>query len=193
MATLYRQQQPSEPSRSSTTHALLQLDCSADLLLYSRNLGPGVQARCFERKNEALRAQLDQHRDFLIQQKIHSPVPRLDIPRQDDTQRLNAHSVASQLIPLHVITQPRHQPEIQIPIRQQPAMNVLVRPQSPVEDDMDVHPVALPQAFEPFDPVLEERRRYEDMLIHHRLYERRVQYLRNLSGGQLEGDGNIGF
>jgi hypothetical protein len=45
---------------------LLNLDCSADLRHYSRNLGPGVQERTFQTTSDALRKQLDEHRDFLI-------------------------------------------------------------------------------------------------------------------------------
>lgn len=46
---------------------LLHLDCSADLRSYSRNLGPGVQEKIFERTSDALRTQLEEHRDFLLQ------------------------------------------------------------------------------------------------------------------------------
>jgi hypothetical protein len=64
---------------------LLNLDCSADLRHYSRNLGPGVQERTFQTTSDALRKQLDEHRDFLIrhqrqQQPNATPAPVLSGP-----------------------------------------------------------------------------------------------------------------
>lgn len=70
----------------STSQNLLNLDCSADLKSYRRNLGPGVQAKCFEKTSDTIRAQLDNHRALLLQHRqsgqtsgIPSPVPRLEI------------------------------------------------------------------------------------------------------------------
>ncbi|KAH6866419.1 hypothetical protein J4E91_007632 [Alternaria rosae] len=64
------------PARShgfDRQHSLLQLDCSADLRHYSRNLGPGVQERIFQTTSDALRKQLDEHRDFLLRHQQQQP------------------------------------------------------------------------------------------------------------------------
>ncbi|KNG49091.1 hypothetical protein TW65_04072 [Stemphylium lycopersici] len=58
-------------------HSLLQLDCSSDLRHYSRNLGPGVQERIFQTTSDALRTQLDEHRDFLLQHQKQQQQPHL--------------------------------------------------------------------------------------------------------------------
>ncbi|CBX97102.1 predicted protein [Plenodomus lingam JN3] len=50
---------------------LLHLDCSADLQPYSRNLGPGVQEKAFQWTSDVLRAQLEEHREFLLRQQQH--------------------------------------------------------------------------------------------------------------------------
>ncbi|KAF1943613.1 hypothetical protein EJ02DRAFT_453088 [Clathrospora elynae] len=58
---------------------LLHLDCSADLRPYSRSLGPGVQERIFQTTSDALRAQLDEHRDFLLRHQQQAQ-PHLSHP-----------------------------------------------------------------------------------------------------------------
>ncbi|CAO2648961.1 Nn.00g099100.m01.CDS01 [Neocucurbitaria sp. VM-36] len=72
-------------NRFDRQQSLLSLDCSADLRSYSRNLGPGVQEKIFQRTSEALRAQLEEHRDFLLRHNKSdlvqvSPVPHLLAP-----------------------------------------------------------------------------------------------------------------
>jgi hypothetical protein len=60
--------------------SLLQLDCSADLRHYSRNLGPGVQERIFQTTSDALRVQLDKHRDFLLQHQRQQQPHLVPVP-----------------------------------------------------------------------------------------------------------------
>ncbi|KAF1845799.1 uncharacterized protein K460DRAFT_355563 [Cucurbitaria berberidis CBS 394.84] len=72
------------PHSFDRQQSLLKLDCSADLRSYSRNLGPGVQEKLFQRTSEALRAQLDEHREFLLGhqrngQRQISPVPQVNV------------------------------------------------------------------------------------------------------------------
>jgi hypothetical protein len=111
----------------STSRNLLNLDCSADLKSYRRDLGPGVQAKCFEKTSDTIRAQLDHHRAFLLRHRhdgqgsgLPSPVPRLEVPPSHSAQYSTApphmtapngsYHVASHPRPLSVLSQP-HAPQ----------------------------------------------------------------------------------
>jgi hypothetical protein len=111
----------------STSRNLLNLDCSADLKSYRRDLGPGVQAKCFEKTSDTIRAQLDHHRAFLLRHRqsgqssgLPSPVPRLEVPPSHTAQYSTApphitasngsYHVASHPRPLSVLSQP-HAPQ----------------------------------------------------------------------------------
>ncbi|PSN60379.1 hypothetical protein BS50DRAFT_443518, partial [Corynespora cassiicola Philippines] len=58
---------------------LLNLDCSSDLSRYSRDLGPGVQARNAAYRSDVLRAQFEDHREHILRhkQQFGSPVQTL--------------------------------------------------------------------------------------------------------------------
>jgi hypothetical protein len=75
---------PARPYGLDRQRGLLNLDCSADLRPYAGQLGPGVQERIFQTTSDALRKQLDEHRDFLIrhqrQQSHLAPAPVLSGP-----------------------------------------------------------------------------------------------------------------
>lgn len=139
----------------STSRNLLNLDCSRDLKSYRRNLGPGVQARCFEKTSETIRAQLDDHRAFLLRRRLSgqasgfpSPVPRLEVPQShaalnDDAvpPRVTAsngdYHTASHPLPLQILSQPHA-----------PLQTSSARPQSPVPGDIHTYPNDLRQALE---------------------------------------------
>ncbi|KZM21597.1 uncharacterized protein EKO05_0008048 [Ascochyta rabiei] len=134
---------------------LLNLDCSADLKSYRRDLGPGVQAKCFEKTSDTIRAQLDDHRAFLLRHRksgqasrFPSPVPRLEVlqsytvpsnnavPPQLTVPNNNYHT-ASQPRPLQILSQPH------APLQTSPA-----RPESPVPGNIGTYPIGLRQALE---------------------------------------------
>ncbi|USP79870.1 hypothetical protein yc1106_07144 [Curvularia clavata] len=120
--------------------SLLQLDCSADLRHYSRNLGPGVQERIFQATSDALRSQLDEHRDFLLRhqkQKQLQPPPHL----------------APVPVPAPALTQSyAHRPYTQPPppasvLSSLPATIVTRSPTKTVPGDMNTYPLALREAL----------------------------------------------
>ncbi|KAF1358087.1 hypothetical protein EJ07DRAFT_157101 [Lizonia empirigonia] len=139
----------------STSRNLLNLDCSADLKSYRRNLGPGVQALCFEKTSETIRAQLDDHRTFLLRHRLGgqasgfpSPVPRLEVPQSHAAPNNDAvpprvtasngnYHTASHPLPLQILSQPH------APLQTSPA-----RPQRPVPGDIHTYPIDLRQALE---------------------------------------------
>ncbi|KAF2854821.1 hypothetical protein T440DRAFT_360096, partial [Plenodomus tracheiphilus IPT5] len=97
-------------SPDTLQHRLLSLDCSADLQSYSRNLGPGVQEKTFQRTSDALRAQLEEHRDFLLrhQQNEHAqltPVSQVNSPVAPSVQVMPPAQHATPL--LRDVGQPR--------------------------------------------------------------------------------------
>lgn len=116
--------------------SLLQLDCSADLRHYSRNLGPGVQERIFQSTSDALRTQLDEHRDFLLQhQKQKQP------------------HLAPVSVPVPALTQSyAHRPYPQTPqpapvLSSIPAAIVTRSPTKTVPGDINTYPLALREAL----------------------------------------------
>lgn len=143
----------------STSRNLLDLDCSADLKSYRRDLGPGVQAKCFEKTSETIRAQLDDHRAFLLRHRqsgqasgFPSPVPRLEIPPTHMAHSNNAapphttassgnYHTASHPRPLSVLSQPH------APRAPQLAQSVS-RPQSPVFGRIATYPAGLRRVLE---------------------------------------------
>ena len=140
----------------STSRNLLNLDCSADLKSYRRDLGPGVQAKCFEKTSDTIREQLDEHRAFLLLHRQNgqasgfpSPVPRLEaLPSQSApnsnvasphvTATRDNYYTASQPRPLRMLSQP-HAP-------QQPLQ--ASRPRAPVSGQVGTYPTGLRQALE---------------------------------------------
>lgn len=140
----------------STSRNLLNLDCSADLKSYRRDLGPGVQAKCFEKTSDTIREQLDEHRAFLLRHRqdgqasgFPSPVPRLEaLPSQSApnsnvasphvTATRDNYYTASQPRPLRMLSQP-HAP-------QQPLQ--ASRPRAPVSGQVGTYPTGLRQALE---------------------------------------------
>lgn len=139
-----------------TSRNLLNLDCSADLKSYRRDLGPGVQAKCFEKTSDTIREQLDQHRSFLLRHRqngqasgLPSPVPRLEVPQSHTASSVNAASphvnapsnnyyTASQPRPLQILSQP-HAPRQSAPPSRQ---------NSPVPGQIGTYPTGLRQALE---------------------------------------------
>lgn len=139
----------------STSQNLLNLDCSADLKSYRRNLGPGVQAKCFEKTSDTIRAQLDNHRAFLLQHRqsgqasaFPSPVPRLEV-LQTHTAPSNT-AVPSQLSasnnkyhtafhprPLQILSQPHA-----------PRQTTSARPQNSASGGISTYPSNLRQTLE---------------------------------------------
>ncbi|KAF2624347.1 hypothetical protein BU25DRAFT_158358 [Macroventuria anomochaeta] len=140
----------------STSRNLLNLDCSADLKSYRRDLGPGVQAKCFEKTSDTIRAQLDDHRAFLLRHRqsgqasgFPSPVPRLEVPQSHTVHSNNAippqlaapnnnYHTASHPRPLQILSQP-HAPQQTVP----PS-----RRGSPVPGHIGTYPAGLRQALE---------------------------------------------
>ncbi|KAF9692362.1 hypothetical protein EKO04_009711 [Ascochyta lentis] len=134
---------------------LLNLDCSADLKSYRRDLGPGVQAKCFEKTSDTIRAQLDDHRAFLLRHRksgqasgFLSPVPRLEVlqsyavssnnaPQPHLTAPHNNYHTASHPRPLQILSQPH------APLQTSPA-----RPESPVPGNIGTYPIGLRRALE---------------------------------------------
>jgi hypothetical protein len=130
------------PARSRSfdrQHRLLQLDCSSDLRHYSRNLGPGVQERIFQTTSDALRKQLDEHRDFLLQHQQQQP-------------RLAPASVVSGSTPATPHAYPQPHPYSQV---SQPPLQVATAPQlvhrraepTIVPGDISTYPLALRDAL----------------------------------------------
>jgi hypothetical protein len=147
----------------STSQNLLSLDCSADLKSYRRDLGPGVQAKCFEKTSDTIRAQLDDHRAFLLQHRqsgrasgFPSPVPRLEVPQSHtvpssnnavpppltapNNNNNNNYHVAYHPRPLQILSQP-HAPQPMIPQSRQ-------RSPVPVPGNISTYPTALRHALE---------------------------------------------
>lgn len=142
---------------SSTSRRLLNLDCSADLKSYRRDLGPGVQAKCFEKTSDTIRAQLDHHRAVLLLRHrqsgqasgFPSPVPRLEVPR-DHTVASNRAGGSQMMVsndnyhtafhprPLQILSQP-HAPQ-----QSRPA----TRPQQPTAGNIATYPADLRRALE---------------------------------------------
>ena len=140
----------------STSRNLLNLDCSADLKSYRRDLGPGVQAKCFEKTSDTIRAQLDDHRAFLLRHRqsgqasgFPSPVPRLEVPRSHTvtsnnavpppmTAPINNYHTASHPRPLQILSQP-HAPQQLVSAS---------RPQSTVPGNIATYPIDLRRALE---------------------------------------------
>jgi hypothetical protein len=140
----------------STSRNLLNLDCSADLKSYRRDLGPGVQAKCFEKTSDTIREQLDEHRAFLLRHRqdgqasgFPSPVPRLEaLPSQSApnsnvasphvTATRNNYYTASQPRPLRMLSQP-HAPWQPVQASQ---------PGTPVSGQVGTYPAGLRQALE---------------------------------------------
>ncbi|CAN9103609.1 hypothetical protein CC77DRAFT_1030899 [Alternaria alternata] len=130
------------PARShgfDRQHSLLQLDCSADLRHYSRNLGPGVQERIFQTTSDALRKQLDEHRDFLLRHQQQQP-------------RLAPAPVVSGPAPgtPHAYTQPHPYPQVSQPPLQAAAPQQLVHRRAEpaiVPGDINTYPLALRDAL----------------------------------------------
>ncbi|KAJ8115672.1 hypothetical protein OPT61_g2742 [Boeremia exigua] len=140
---------------SGTSRNLLSLDCSADLRSYRRDLGPGVQAKCFEKTSDTIRAQLDDHRAFLLRHRqkgqasgLPSPVPRLEVlqshtmPSQNAvppqmTAPTNNYHTAFHPRPLQILSQP-HAPQ------RAPAP----RPQEPVPGNVATYPIDLQRALQ---------------------------------------------
>lgn len=155
MVAPQRQTRPHTYS-TSTSRNLLNLDCSADLKSYRRNLGPGVQAKCFEKTSDTIRAQLDNHRAVLLKHRrsgqangFPSPVPRLEVPQQHTplshraggmqvTAPSGNYHTASHPRPLQILSQP-HAP-------QQP--RPMARPRQPIEGNVATYPPDLRQALE---------------------------------------------
>ena len=129
--------------------SLLQLDCSADLRHYSRNLGPGVQERIFQTTSDALRTQLDEHRDFLLQHQRQQQQPHLapvPVPSGPAPAPALAHRPA--------FTQPPPLPPPQQQQLQKPpltsAMGPAIVARSPtktVSGDINTYPLALREAL----------------------------------------------
>ena len=140
----------------STSRNLLNLDCSSDLKSYRRDLGPGVQAKCFEKTSDTIRAQLDEHRAFLLRHRqsgqasgFPSPVPRLEVPPSHtapgndagQSQPNNNYHTTSHPRPLQILSQP-------YAAQQTPPAS---RPQSPVRSipgQVATYPIDLRQALE---------------------------------------------
>ncbi|KAJ4986570.1 hypothetical protein SVAN01_07879 [Stagonosporopsis vannaccii] len=140
----------------STSRNLLNLDCSADLRSYRRDLGPGVQAKCFEKTSDTIRAQLDNHRAILLRHRqsgqasvFPSPVPRLEVPRGQTVPSNRAgmsqvtpsndnYHTAFHPRPLQILSQP-HAPQQTRPSTQ---------PQRPVAGDVTTYPTDLRRALE---------------------------------------------
>ncbi|XP_014561564.1 hypothetical protein COCVIDRAFT_33554 [Bipolaris victoriae FI3] len=124
--------------------SLLQLDCSADLRHYSRNLGPGVQERIFQTTSDALRTQLDEHRDFLLkhqrqqqqQQQPHlAPVP---VPSGPEPALAQPYTHA------RPYAQPPQPPSVSSVI---PAAIATRSPTKTVPGDINTYPLALREAL----------------------------------------------
>jgi hypothetical protein len=129
---------PARPYVFDRQHGLLNLDCSADLRHYSRNLGPGVQERIFQTTSDALRKQLDEHRDLLIrhnrQQPNVAPAPVLSGPSVI-APRSSYAPPTSQIQPPPPLFQPAAP-------RQQP-----LQTRSVVPGDVNTYPPALREAL----------------------------------------------
>lgn len=135
--------------------SLLNLDCSADLRSYSRNLGPGVQEKLFQRTSDTLRAQLDEHRDFLLRHQRNSqmqinPVPRVNAPNPLTVPRPWSHTL------------PSHEPAQ--PLARSPTPPP---PQSPVLGDINTYPPALRAALEQCTAVQQP----EDNIVYRVMFE----------------------
>lgn len=149
-----------------TSRNLLNLDCSADLRSYRRDLGPGVQAKCFEKTSDTIRAQLDEHRAYLLRHRqngqasgLPSPVPRLDVLQPHNAPSSNTVSphmsssssnyhTASQPRPMRMLSQP-HAPQ-QIP--------QVPRRGGPVPGRIETYPAGLRQALERCNQYGHQRR-----------------------------------
>lgn len=124
---------------------LLQLDCSADLRHYSRNLGPGVQERIFQTTSDALRTQLDEHREFLLQhqkqkqpQQPHlTPVPVPSGP---------APALAQSYTHARHYTQPPPPPPASV-LSTIPTAIITRSPTKTIPGDINTYPLALREAL----------------------------------------------
>ncbi|KAF1929714.1 uncharacterized protein M421DRAFT_127071 [Didymella exigua CBS 183.55] len=158
MTTMARPQPHPRQHAFLTARNLLNLDCSADLKSYRRDLGPGVQAKCFEKTSDTIRAQLDDHRAFLLRHRQNgqasgfpSPVPRLEPPPSHAAHSSpaqphmsspnNNYHIASHPRPLSVLSQPH------APRAPQPAPSPS-RPQNSVPGRIATYPASLRQALE---------------------------------------------
>ena len=146
--------------------SLLSLDCSSDLRSYSRNLGPGVQEKLFQRTSDALRAQLDEHRDFLLRHQRNnriqaSLVPRVNAPVPLAVPLEGAWRPWPHTLPSHEPTQPLARP---------PTPD---RAQSPVPGDIRTYPPGLRDALEHCTAV----QRPEEHTIYHVIYDVRSTYM----------------
>ena len=156
MTAIVAPQRQTRQHAFSTSRNLLNLDCSADLKSYRRDLGPGVQAKCFEKTSDTIREQLDEHRAFLLRHRqdgqtsgFPSPVPRLEALPSQSAPNSNVASphvsatrdnyyTASQPRPLRMLSQP-HAPQQPIQASQRG---------SPVAGRIDTYPADLRQALE---------------------------------------------
>ncbi|CAA9962265.1 hypothetical protein CFE70_005674 [Pyrenophora teres f. teres 0-1] len=116
-------------------HRLLQLDCSADLRHYSRNLGPGVQERIFQTTSDALRSQLDEHRDFLLR---HQGQQQQQQPQLAPAPVVSGPPTTS--IPLPYNSHPNPPPRLQS------AAPRPIPPRKPIPGDVSTYPQALSEA-----------------------------------------------
>lgn len=153
MSAMVVQQPYKRQHTYSTSRNLLNLDCSADLISYRRDLGPGVQAKCFEKTSDTIRAQLDNHRAVLLHHRqsgqasgLPSPVPRLEVLREQTVPGNRAemalsngnYHTAFHPRPLQILSQP-HAPQQARPP---------TRPQRPIAGNVTTYPTDLRRALE---------------------------------------------
>jgi len=117
-------------------HRLLHLDCSADLRHYSRNLGPGVQERIFQTTSDALRSQLDEHRDFLLRHQGQQQQPQQ--PQLAPAPVVSGPLATSIPTPYNAYPNP--------PPRLQSAASRPNPPRKPIPGDVSTYPKALSEA-----------------------------------------------
>ncbi|KAI8935742.1 hypothetical protein NX059_007262 [Plenodomus lindquistii] len=162
-------------------HRLLQLDCSSDLRSYSRNLGPGVQEKTFQRTSDALRAQLEEHRDYLLRHQQHgqaqlTPVSQFHSPVAPSQQVMPPSHHATPVF--RDVGRPQYHvqpPQPQAPQALAPQWSRAPKPPSPIPGKVETYPRALRDA-------LEQCRRQtaatpDDGTLYHVIYELAADYM----------------
>ena len=167
MAAMTASARPPYGAGFDRQHRLLQLDCSADLRHYSRNLGPGVQERIFQTTSDALRSQLDEHRDFLLQhqgqqqqtQPQLGPAPVVSGPPATNmSQPYTSHS--------HLSPPPRLQSAAPRPMLQG----------KPVPGDVSTYPPALSEALYSHKAAAARIQQYDTRAVYHVVYRTEKRY-----------------
>lgn len=146
--------QPTFLARRSPYSSLLNLDCSADLSSYSRNLGPTVPPRSPALSSEMLRQQFEGHREMLLRTRQAQNAA----PAQPQTQNQNqtqTHMYSNSIAPAqqqqqHYYPDPRASAQNTTPQQfgfRQPAAPARAE-RSPSPGKLDTYPRELREALE---------------------------------------------